>query len=344
MAGTDAFYRFEKSLASPTGRLGMFCACGRSKRGTDGDGVCALGPWTLKANAAPDSADMKKPEMNSTAASNTKSSSSASAPVTSDSYVKVAATCGIALLAVMTWAYWPTLAEVVTAWNNQPDYSHGFLVAPLAVLFLWIRRKDFPRSSLAPSAAGLALLLAVCVARVVAGRYYLQPLDAWSLPLWMMGATWLLFGTQCLLWALPSLVFLWFMFPIPFSAETWLSVPLQAIATKLSTTALVMLGQPALSEGNTIWIGDYPMFVEEACSGLRIFVGIFALAFAFVLFSRWAWWQKGLALLAALPVAIFANVTRIVVTALLASIGLGRGGASVQPRPRGSRDDSRSPR
>ena len=36
-----------------------------------------------------------------------------------------------------------------------------------------------------------------------------------------------------------------------------------------------------------------------------------------MLFSRWSWWQKTLVLLAALPVAIIANVTRIVVTGLL---------------------------
>jgi exosortase len=107
------------------------------------------------------------------------------------------------------------------------------------------------------------------------------------------------------------------MVPIPFSAETWLSVPLQRIATKLSTEVLVTLGQPALAEGNTIWLGDNQLGIEEACSGLRILVGIYALAFAFVLFSRWSWWQKALALVAALPIAIVANVTRIVVTGLL---------------------------
>jgi exosortase len=128
---------------------------------------------------------------------------------------------------------------------------------------------------------------------------------------------WLLCGWRCLQWSLPSIVFLWFMVPIPFSAETWLSVPLQRLATKLSTTCLVMLGQPALAEGNTIWIGDQQLFIEEACSGLRIFVGIFALAFAFALFSRWSWWQKGLALAAALPIAIIANMIRIVATGLL---------------------------
>jgi exosortase len=128
---------------------------------------------------------------------------------------------------------------------------------------------------------------------------------------------WLLFGRTIFWWSLPSIVFLWFMVPIPYSAERWLSVPLQAVATRLSTVALVYLGQPAIAEGNVILLGDHTLFVGEACSGMRIFVGIFALAFAFVLFSQWGWWQKVLVLLAAMPVAIVANVARIVVTGLL---------------------------
>ena len=127
---------------------------------------------------------------------------------------------------------------------------------------------------------------------------------------------WCLDGNVCV-GACRRSCFLWFMVPIPFSAETMLSVPLQRVATKLSTECLVMLGQPALSEGNTIWLGDNHLMIEEACSGLRILVGIYALAFAFVLFSTWAWWQKALALVAALPIAIVANVIRIVVTGLL---------------------------
>jgi exosortase len=245
------------------------------------------------------------------------SSDASAAPTDSSLNLALAAGCGLALLAATVWADWPTLAEVFAAWMNQPDYSHGFLVAPLAIVFLFARREEFPAAAARPSLAGFAMLLGVAALRMFAGRYYLLPIDAWTIPLWIAGCVWLLFGYPCLRWSLPSSVFLWFMFPIPYSAERWLSGPLQAVATKVSTIALLMLGQPAISEGNTIWVGDHQMNVEEACSGLRIFVGIFALAFAFVLFSKWAWWQKALALIAALPIAIVANATRIVVTALL---------------------------
>ena len=224
---------------------------------------------------------------------------------------------GFAMTAATIWSYWPTVTHVVREWGRQPDYSHGYLVLPIALAFLWLRRDAFPRDEVRPSLLGGMALVLAATFRIVAGMYYLQPLDGWTIPIWVAGSVWLLWGRRCLVWSLPSIVFLWFMFPIPYTAERWFSVPLQAVAAKLSTVALVMLGQPALSEGNTIWLGDQQLFVEEACSGLRIFIGIFAVAFAFVLFSRWAWWQKIWVLVAALPVAIVANVIRIVVTGLL---------------------------
>ena len=224
---------------------------------------------------------------------------------------------GLAILGSIIWAYWPTLAGMVHAWIQQPDYSHGFFVLPLAIGFLWVRRSSFPHDSIRPSLIGALFLLAAGGMRIIAGLYYLQPLDGWTFPLCVAGMVWLLFGIACVKWSLPSIIFLWFMIPIPYTAESWLSVPLQKIATMLSTACLQMLNQPAISEGNTIWLGEQQLFVEEACSGMRIFVGIFALAFAYILFSRWSWWQKLMVLLAVVPVAIMANVTRIVVTGLL---------------------------
>lgn len=224
---------------------------------------------------------------------------------------------GFVMIVAILWAYWPTLVEMMRQWDRQPDYSHGYLVLPIALIFLWIRRSTFPHDQLRANLWGAALLLLAGVLRVVAGRYYLLPLDGWTLPVTVAGAVWLLYGRAVLWWSLPAIVFLWFMVPIPYRAEQWLSLPLQTIATRLSTAVLVFLGQPAIAEGNVILLGDQSLFVEEACSGMRIFVGIFALAFAFVLFSRWDWWQKALVLVAAVPAAIVANVTRIVATALL---------------------------
>jgi exosortase len=96
-----------------------------------------------------------------------------------------------------------------------------------------------------------------------------------------------------------------------------LSLPLQRVATKISCWVLQTLGQPALAEGNMILLGETQLEVGQACSGLRIFVGIFALAFAYVIIVRRPWWEKALLFASIIPIALIANSARIVTTGLL---------------------------
>ena len=91
------------------------------------------------------------------------------------------------------------------------------------------------------------------------------------------------------------------MVPLPFRLEHALSRPLQHAATRISCWILQCLGQPALSEGNIIFLGDQRLEVAQACSGLRIFVGIVALAFVFVVLVRRTWWEKTLLVVCIVP-------------------------------------------
>ena len=118
-------------------------------------------------------------------------------------------------------------------------------------------------------------------------------------------------------WSLIATLFLYFMIPLPFRAERWLSLPLQGAATYLSTWTLQCLGQPAIAEGHTIHLGTHQLEVEQACSGLRMLIGITGLAVAYTQIVRKAWWEQALLLLAVVPVALAANTARIAATALL---------------------------
>jgi len=231
--------------------------------------------------------------------------------------LKGAAWLGALLAALFGWAYWPTLQEIVSHWNSSPDYSHGYLVIPLAAWFLWARRVTCPVSSIAPSWGGLILLGLAAAARIISARMYLPEVDGWSIPLWLGGAVWLCGGWSLLRWAAPSLAFLWFMVPLPATVETLLSRPLQLTATRLSTWTLECLGQPALAEGTTILLNENVLEVERACSGLRMFYGIFALSVAYIMVVR-APRRTALVMLASVaPIALIANMARIVVTGLL---------------------------
>jgi exosortase len=197
------------------------------------------------------------------------------------------------------------------------DYSHGYLVAPLALVILWARRDRMPSPAEELSWAGLALMVISVVIRYVGARLYLESLEGWSIVPWVGGVVWLFFGRAVFWWSLPSALFLLFMVRIPWSAEQYLSLPLQSIATKLSCWGLQMLGQPAVSEGHVVYLGDHQLLIEEACSGMRIFIGIAALAFACVAVVRRSWWEKAILLASFVPIALVANATRVVATGLL---------------------------
>ncbi|HUE74565.1 MAG TPA: exosortase/archaeosortase family protein [Pirellulaceae bacterium] len=221
------------------------------------------------------------------------------------------------LLAGGIWSYWPTIANLIETWLRVADYSHGFLVLPLAALFLWVRRDRFP--GLADSApwTALALMALTLLIRHAGDAFFFTFLDAWSIIPWTAACVALVGGWPLLRWSWVAILFLPFMVPLPFSVETILTVPLQQIATAISTATLQFLGQPAFADGNVILFGDQRLEVAEACSGLRQFVFIAALTYAYVaLISRPAW-EKLLLVAAAAPIAIAANAARIVTTGLL---------------------------
>ncbi len=225
------------------------------------------------------------------------------------------------LLAVFLWAYWPTIIQLVSHWQRIPDYSHGFLVVPIALVFLamrWDQKPSIDRSSLL---LGILFLVFAGAMRVAAARYYLEPLDGWSIPVWVAGCVALLWGRSTLWWALPAILFLVFMVPLPYTVERLMADPLQMISTKISTATLQILLFPAIAEGNTILLGDETLEVARACSGLRIFMAIAAMAFAFVVLFPRPWGTKIMLVIAILPIALLANSTRIVVTGILFQYG-----------------------
>lgn len=215
------------------------------------------------------------------------------------------------------WANSDTLVGLVKVWSTVPDYSHGFLVAPLALGFLWLKREKCPGLGEGNFWIGLLLFTMSLTVRYVDARYYFEFLGGWSLILWVAAVVATLGGAKLLVWTLPSIGFLVFMIPLPFSLESLLSHPLQGMATRISTWSLQLLGQPAFFEGNVIVVGDNRLEVAQACSGLRLFVSITALAYVYVVVSQRPWWEK-LALVAIMPlVAVAANSARIVATGLI---------------------------
>jgi len=229
---------------------------------------------------------------------------------------------GALALVVGLWAYWPTLVEISGAWIREPDYAHGLLVVPIAIWFLWLRRASFPGFAAPEMGVGFALFGISLAVRYFGARFFMNFVDGYSIPIWIAAVVALMGGWQMLLWTLPSIGFLFFMIQLPFGIETALSYPLQRTATNLSCWILQLIGQPAFAVGNEILLGEHRLEVAQACSGLKLFMSITAMAYVYVVVVRRTWWEKTILFASLVPIAVVANSVRISAAGLLIQYGL----------------------
>lgn len=222
-----------------------------------------------------------------------------------------------ALIVVFLWSYFSSIAHLAHRWNNEADYTHGFLVPFVSLFLLWHRRSMMPVTALSGNWWGvLFLLISACMrfASIWGGYALLDPL---SLLPCLAGVVLLLGGGKAFRWAWPSIAFLFFMIPLPGAVAGMLKNPLQRVATDVSTFLLQSFGIPAISRGNVIWLSHGKIGVVEACSGLRMLTLFFAFTIAAALVVRRPLWEKIFVAMSAIVIAIIANVIRITATAII---------------------------
>jgi exosortase len=107
------------------------------------------------------------------------------------------------------------------------------------------------------------------------------------------------------------------MIPLPFRVEQLMSWHLQTLTTQLSAFLFECLGQSAIAEGHTVFMGEHVLEIEHACSGLRMFMGIGAIAFGCVVLQRRSRFENLILIGAIAPVAMLSNAIRVVATGFL---------------------------
>ncbi len=212
----------------------------------------------------------------------------------------------------------PILYYMVLHWGAVDDYSHGFLVVPLALYFAWERRYELQRAAIRPSWWGLVPLALGSLALII-GRLGVE-LTAMrvSFVLTLIGIQILLLGREVFRILAFPMFFLFFMVPLPESFVNVVAFPLQLIAADFAVDTLHLLHIPALREGNIIHLAQTQLFVAEACAGLRSLMALGALAVVFAYFFRKNPIERIIIVASAIPIAIFVNAFRVALTGYLA--------------------------
>jgi len=225
----------------------------------------------------------------------------------------------IGLIGCCLWAVWPTLVAMEDRWSTDPRYSHGYLVPIFAIALLWLRRDQIQGCQLRPSNWGLAFIVLGGLIQL-AGGYFRQSSNAggrWAILPYLAGIALILGGWRILRWSWPSILFLFFMIPLPWGIERALGPPLRWVAAQASASMLRTTGFMAFSEGNVIQLDHGKIGVAEACSGLSMLITFIALSTGMALVVKRPLLDKIVLVLSAIPVALVANIARIVLTGIL---------------------------
>ena len=225
-------------------------------------------------------------------------------------------TFGVLALAVLA-AFHADVYYLISQWWGNTNYSHGFLVVPIALAILWLRRKELINTPVHPNPLGWVALVLILGLRYVAYERNDMWLEAALIPLVASALTFALGGWRMLWAALPALAFLLFLLPLPGSVNEFLAGPLQRLATIGSTFLLQIMGLPVLAEGNVIIIGADRLEVARACNGLSMLSSFVTLITATVLTVARdrPLWERVVLLLSTIPIALVANIIRIAGTA-----------------------------
>jgi exosortase len=215
--------------------------------------------------------------------------------------------------------YWPVIVKLVADWKVDDNYSHGFVIVPLAAYLAWERRGQLRSRPVAPSAVGLAVV--VFSALLLIGGDLAS--DLFLTRVSMLCA---LAGAGLFLWGAPRmrvLAFPWavlfLMVPLPALLFNEIAFPLQLLASRTGELALRALNIPVLRDGNVLVLATMTLDVAEACSGIRSLVSLATMGLVIGYVADPRPWVRVFLIVAAAPVAIAANAVRVAGTGIAAS-------------------------
>lgn len=215
----------------------------------------------------------------------------------------------------------PALQGLSPIWRDSDFYGHAYLIPLVAIYLGWSRRGEL-RAALRPlrppahgwlvafGAASFEVLMVLGDVRFAAGG---------GIPL-LLGAV--AFGTGG--WPLLRplglpLAFLVLAVPPPGFLLHEVLFRLKLFVTQVSIAILHAVGETVAAEGNTILLPGHTLFVADACSGLTSIVTLLPLACVVAYFLNRGVWRRLLVVASVVPLAVAANVTRVVATVALVS-------------------------
>ena len=214
---------------------------------------------------------------------------------------------------------WSNILKLVDDWNSLPSYSHGFLVPFVALLLVYLDKKQLARIQDQPSLWGVVFISAGVLCLLIgtwSGLDFIRQISILFLISGIIAGYW---GLRTLNALRFPVLYLLFMIPLPFIVFNSIAFPLQILAAEGASNILNGIQIPVFREGTIIHLPHISLGVEEACSGIQSLVSLLAISVLMKKLGHLEGVTGVLFALSAIPIAILANMMRIAGTGILGS-------------------------
>lgn len=202
--------------------------------------------------------------------------------------------------------YWDTAKSTVAIWASSETFAHGYLIVPITLILVWMKRREVAALAPRPDVLGFALLAAAGLAWLAGEAAQVQVLQQYALA-GMIPATVLTLAGRRVAWMLAfPLAFV--LLAVPFG-EAFLP-RLMDWTADFTVAALRLTGIPVYREGTSFAIPSGQWLVAEACSGLRYLIASFTVGALYAHLTYRRWWKRALFLALSIAVPIAANFLR----------------------------------
>lgn len=209
-------------------------------------------------------------------------------------------------------ARWLYERWTLSVWHN----AHGLLLVPVVVYFVYKELQALRHLPRAESVWGFAILIPALAATALDAGIHTELVAAFALIVSLPGLSLLLLGparTRAILFPLGILLF---ALPIPLGITETIHWQLRQMVVAVTGSVIPLLGFPVFVEGTTLHMAGGALEVADACSGFSTLYAAVAVAFL-TAYTSPTNERRTLVLLAAAPIAIAANMLRVILLVLL---------------------------
>ena len=223
---------------------------------------------------------------------------------------------GLLIILSFVIVFVPTFFRLATIGWKSANYTHAYFILPISLFLIWLKRKDIVETE-EVSTSGIILFVIGILIYLFSSISAFMFLEAISFVVVM----WAVFKLRVTKESFKHLVFpltyLVFLIPPPRIVIDLITFPLKHISAVYSFHLLKLLNLPVELRGVILQVADNEMFIADACSGFRSIVTLLSLGAVFAYFQDATNKKKWIIFLSVVPLAIFANVTRISLTGIL---------------------------